>query len=499
MNMKRTRIFLSVLAFTGIFLSISILRICVFKNKSYSENAAMQRTESITVKNHRGIFFDRNLHPLVDNSVKTYAVSENGEITEKDGNISIYATERYGKKALASHLIGYTDNEGNGISGLEKCFDKILKTNEFFKVNVITTATGKVLESAGSNVVNNDIKADAVKLTIDSHIQRIAENCFDKSGFDGAVVVMDIKNSDILAMVSRPQYDRNKVSDYLNSNGSELVNRCISSYDAGSIFKIITSAAAIEEGFDNNTYNCKGFLDIEGRIFNCHFHDGHGDVDFEKAFLNSCNCAFYEMGIKTGAEKILETAKKFGLGEKLLCYDGLSEMTGNIPQKTSYGIHESVNYSIGQGDILITPVQAANMVSIIANNGIANCVNVAESITDYRGAVKRNLRETNERRVISFDTAQKIQKCMRLAVTEGTAKGADSPYIKIAGKTGTAQTGWVKDGESLVHGWFCGYFPYDNPKYAMAVLAENGKSGSESAVPVFKEIAEEIIKFYPVG
>ena len=493
MNIKRTRIFLSVLAIVGIFLSAAIFRICVFKNKSYSENVAMQRTESVVLKKHRGMFYDRNMHPLVDNSVKTYAINENNE------SINVDFTERYGKNALAAHLIGYTDSEGVGVSGLEKCFDKILKSDEVLKVNVITTATGELIENAGSGVVTGDTKTDAVKLTIDSHIQRICENCLDKSGFDGAVVVMNIENSDILAMVSRPTYDRNKVFDYLNSNKSELVNRAISSYDAGSIFKIITSVAAIETGFDEELYTCNGFLDIEGRIFNCHNELGHGDVNFEKAFLNSCNCAFYQMGVNIGAEKILETARKFGLGERILCYDALSEMTGNIPEKSAYAVLESVNYSIGQGDILITPVQAANMVSIIAKGGIANCVNVAESIMDYRGTVKRSLREVSERRVVSYETAQKIQKCMRLAVTDGTAKGAESEIVKIAGKTGTAQTGWIKNGENFVHGWFCGYFPYDNPKYAMAVLAENGKSGGESAAPLFKEIAEEIIKFYPVG
>ena len=500
MSAKRIKIFSGILALTAVFLICAVLRISVFKNKTYSESVASQRTESIAVKRYRGLFYDRNMLPLVDGTAKIYTVDENGDVTESGDGISVRTTERYGKGGLASHLIGYVDSEGCGVSGLEKCFDKILQSDKAFKVNVITTASGKVVEGAGAGFYDDDGKtADSVRLTIDSHIQRIAESCLDNSGYDGAVVVMDVKNFDILAMASRPQYDRNKVSEHVYSQGSELVNRCISAYNAGSIFKIITSAAAIESETADGVYNCSGFSDIEGRQFACHLYSGHGEIDFEKAFLNSCNCAFYQIGIKTGAQKIIDTARSFGLGERLLCFDGLAEMTGNLPQKAEYGIHEAVNYSIGQGEILITPVQAANMACIIANNGIANCVNVADAITDYKGTVKRNLRESGERRVIGFETAQKIQKCMRLAVTEGTASGAESDIVKIAGKTGTAQTGWIENGENMVHGWFCGYFPYDNPKYAMAVLTENGRSGSESAVPLFKEIAEEIIKFYPAG
>jgi len=500
MRERRIRIFLFGLMFVLIFLAMMLLRICIFKRDAYSQKAASQRAESIVMKESRGIFYDRNMIPLVEAGIRTHTVGEEGPGDDVDGSISIRLEERYGEEAVAPHIIGYVDSDGNGVSGLEKCFDKILKSTGTYNLNVITSASGKVIQGAGASVYEEfDKDINSVKLTIDRHIQKIAETQLDKSGFDGAVVVMDVKNSDILAMASSPFYDRNELSEHINSDGTELVNRCISEYNAGSIFKIITLIAAMENENHIGLFDCRGSVEIGDRSFACHKTEGHGVLDFEKAFSGSCNCAFYEMGIKTGAKKISETAKRFGIGERLLCFDGLEEAEGNVSSKSKYGIFESVNHSIGQGEILITPVQAANMACIIANNGIANCVNIADCIVDSKGAPKRSLREINERRIVDFEIARKIQNCMYLAVKEGTASGAKSDVVQIAGKTGTAETGWVENGENYVHGWFCGYFPYDNPKYAMAVLIENGRSGSRSAVPVFKNIAEEIIKFYPIG
>jgi len=499
MRAKRLKIMSYFLAFLGVFLVAAIFRISFLKNEAYSQSVAQQRTESITVKRHRGIFYDRNMIPLVENRVAEYTLKENGDVAEGDGDINIRMADRYGKSALAPHLIGYVDSDGTGVSGLEKYFDAVLVSDAESKVNVVTTASGDVASGLGAGFKDSNADLNSVKLTIDSHIQKISQSALEKSGFSGAVVVMNVKNSDILAMASSPVYDRNKISEHVNSDGTELINRATSAYNAGSIFKIITLASALENGSTDENYTCSGIYELGDKSFACHKFSGHGKLDFINAFSKSCNCAFYEMGLKTGAPQIIETAKAFGIGKSVLGYEGLGEFFGNLPDKDEYGIFETVNYSIGQGEILLTPVQAANMACIIANNGIANSVNVADCIIDSNGAKKHDLRKIDERRVISFETARSLQECMRLAVMDGTASAAKSDVLKIAGKTGTAETGWIENGENFVHGWFCGYFPFDNPKYAMAVLIENGRSGSESAVPVFKNIAEEIIKFYPVG
>ncbi len=489
---KRLKIFSFLIAAAIGVLVFAEAGICFFKNKTYSKSAAIQRTRTIEIKKHRGIFYDRNMIPLVENKSKVISPTENSSVT---------VTERYPVNSLAEHLIGYVNSDGDGVSGLEKCFNTTLKAPASVKMNVLTDAAGNIIQKSGVGVTDEAFEDCGIKLTLDCHVQKIAETVMDKYEISGAVVVLNSRNFDVLAMASRPAFDRNSVSDYLSSNSSQLVNRCICAYNAGSIFKIVTASAALESGTikSETPFFCGGMYNINERNFACHKKDGHQNINFAEAFAASCNCVFYNAGITVGGASLLNAARMFGLGERVLCFDGLEEQKGNIPQKQNCGIFEAVNYSIGQGEILITPVQAANMTAIIANNGVANCVNLAEAIVSKNGAAKRNLRENDERRVISFETAVEIGKFMTLAVQSGTASDAKSDIVKISGKTGTAETGWYENGENLVHGWFCGYFPSDNPRYAAAVFVENGKSGSLSAVPVFKEIAEEIVKFYPVG
>ena len=201
------------------------------------------------------------------------------------------------------------------------------------------------------------------------------------------------------------------------------------------------------------------------------------------------------MGLDVGADAILSTAKKFGIGTPVITDgDFLGETPGNVPDVKE--ITDTVNYSIGQGEILITPVQAANMVCIIANGGVAGDVNIISQTSDATGKITLPIPDTQEVR-ISKKTSEYVKNCMISAVKDGTGKLLSQSEAKIAGKTGTAETGWEVGGRTLVHGWFCGFFPYDNPQYAMAVLVEDGGSGAASAAPVFGEIAEEIMKFYP--
>jgi len=200
MRERRIRIFLFGLMFVLIFLAMMLLRICIFKRDAYSQKAASQRAESIVMKESRGIFYDRNMIPLVEAGIRTHTVGEEGPGDDVDGSISIRLEERYGEEAVAPHIIGYVDSDGNGVSGLEKCFDKILKSTGTYNLNVITSASGKVIQGAGASVYEEfDKDINSVKLTIDRHIQKIAETQLDKSGFDGAVVTPGIIKAEILA------------------------------------------------------------------------------------------------------------------------------------------------------------------------------------------------------------------------------------------------------------------------------------------------------------
>ncbi len=492
MHKKRLGFILGVFGAFAVFLVAVQVRIFFVNGDEYTKNAISQRVGSVMVKSHRGKILDRNLVPLVENSVEKYFVGES------ENFVSIPV--RYSSDSIARHLVGYIDGDGVGISGIEKCFDAILGSKTQSRINVIKSADGSLAEGLGMSLNDAQCISGSVSLTIDSHIQKIAEDVMIENGVTGAVVVMDAANFDVLAMASMPDFDQNNVEDYLSLNDGELINRCLWPYNAGSIFKTVTLCAAGEYSTLRSEYVCTGHIDVYEKSYACHLADGHGAVAPRDAFAKSCNCAFYTMGLDMGDDAILAMAQRFGLGSPLLAdCTGLGEDGGNIPSANETVFVDSVNLSIGQGEILITPLQAANMVCIIANGGISKDVNIVKDIRTSEGNAVWHMKRDKDKRAVSEKTASLIQESMALAVTDGTGKALGDSPAKIAGKTGTAETGWVKDGRTLVHGWFCGYFPSDNPKYAMAVLTEDGGSGSASAAPVFKEIAEGIIKIYPVG
>lgn len=493
MKNARLNFILGVFALCAVYLVGAQAVICFVKGGEYTQSAVAQRTGSVVVKSYRGKFLDRNAVPLVESDIGTVPMGA-------DAESFAYLPVRYGVDSLARHLIGYVDGDGIGAAGLEKCFEDVLRCKSEGKVNVIKSADGKVVDDMGMRLSEGEYLSDSVLLTIDSHIQRIAEETMRAKGITGAVVIMDTSSFDVLAMASQPDYDQNFIQGYLSSDGGELVNRCLSPYNAGSIFKTVTLCAASEYGRLRDSYDCKGYIDVYEHTFNCHAREGHGTLNPMEAFSKSCNCAFYTMGLDMGDDAILNMAALFGLGNKVLFGCGeLAESTGNIPDFNKTVFVDAVNLAIGQGEILLTPLQAANMVCIIANGGLAKSVNVAKEIRTSDGSVKTSLAGGGQWRVISARTAELVQKAMEAAVIDGTGISLKDSTADIAGKTGTAETGWVRDGKSLVHGWFCGYFPKENPRYAMAVLVEDGGSGAQSAAPVFKEIAEQIIKIYPLG
>ncbi len=495
MKIKRTNIIGTVFLVWAIVITLGLLVICTLKSDQYSSMAISQRIDNVPVKSRRGKLLDRNTIPLVENTVDSASVFTG--FTPRNGEP--FFTVRYGKNNTACHLIGYVDREGKGVCGLERTFDEALSAGVYDSVNVIKDARGNIIEKMGLSYIPAKGEGNSVALTVDAHIQKICQDVLASHGISGAVAVMDVSTFDVLAMASNPVYDQGDIGSSLNADDGRLVNRSISAYNAGSIFKIVTLSAALEHSGSSRKYLCSGKVEVSGRSFACHKAEGHGIQNMSDALKNSCNCSFYYMGIQTGADRLLKKAEEYGLGDSVVCCTGFEETFGNLPHKESYSLADSVNYAIGQGEILITPIQAANMTAIIANGGLRLKANIAERITDSYGNTVKVIREVGEKRVVSQEVADFIKDAMRLAVTEGTAKGLKHNLARIAGKTGTAETGWQKDGKFMVHGWFCGFFPYENPKYAMAVIAENGGSGAVSAAPIFGEIAEEIIKIYPIG
>lgn len=480
---KRSRIMFISFVFIFVFLLFMILRIIVFDKQKYMSAATNQHLDKTSVKIFRGMIYDKNLIPLTDSR---------GYVLNHKNNVKYSITKRYDEKSRAKHITGYVNNENEGVSGIEKMYNELLKTTGSFEICSINNVNDKDVLYLPKTIKKNEFLSNGIKLTLDYHIQKIAEDIFDKHNIEGAAVVLDVESFDVLGMVSKPDFDQTKIEKHINEGEAELVNKAISGFNAGSIFKIITTAAAIENGIANkdDLFFCPGLRKIDGNIFNCNKKDGHKFLTFEDAFAKSCNVCFYDLGVILKKDKLYDMANKFSLGQKVLDFEGEDEGSIDMGEFDA----DMANTSIGQGKILITPIQAAKIAAIIATGGYEKNVNIVSGVVDKSGNFMQSLRYDDEKKVISTHTADAIKNMMKNAVDNGTGISAYDENLNICGKTGSAETGWLKDDKLMVHGWFVGFFPYEKPKYAMSVFLQNGQSG-QGAAKIFLEIAKEIEKY----
>ncbi len=497
MFLKRSKIMVTVCFGIFLLLGVRLMFICLVNGASYEAMAHNQQQCQTAVKSIRGNITDRNGVSFTDRTSVDISITPDGSVTSNPQNPLYTFSLKKRSSRIASHITGYTGADGSGLAGAEKVFDPVLKSRGSINLRYASNATGAPLDSFEIFKIEDGKKTE-VRLTLDYHIQKIAEEVMDNYIKRGAVVILDTQNFDILAMASRPDFDGENIEKYKNSTNGELLNRALCAYNAGSVFKIATASAALEKdaGFATRYFDCRGRYDIAGaNSFACNNKDGHGILSFDDAFALSCNCCFYVTGLDTGAANIMDMAKKFGIGERLLNIN-LEENIGNLPQRTAYTEAETLNLSIGQGEILITPLQCAVLAATVANDGIRKDVNIVSGLTKDDGSFE-SMKSQNTYRVIKSSTARHLAEMMRECVLYGTGANISGSKISIAGKTGSAETGWVENGTPLVHGWFCGFFPYETPRYAMAILSEGGLSGAGSCIQPFAQIAEKINEIYP--
>ena len=250
------------------------------------------------------------------------------------------------------------------------------------------------------------------------------------------------------------------------------------------------------KGFsDPEHYYCSGAVDIGSLVFRCssYYEGGHGEINMERAFAVSCNSYFIELSRKTGYSNLIEMAQKFGLGSKTgISRQGVNEAKGSLPDiDKNYSQADIANLAIGQGVLLASPLQVADMVATVANGGIKNSINIVDAVVDNQGRVVKQIRNDYGQRIISKESAEKIKDLMEAVTSYGTGMEAIMGYYEgAAGKTGSAETG----SNGVVHAWFAGYFPASEPRYSIAVFVENGRLGGKVAAPVFAEIARGMLK-----
>ncbi|HEY5585835.1 MAG TPA: penicillin-binding transpeptidase domain-containing protein [Ruminiclostridium sp.] len=421
-----------------------------------------------------------------------------------EGVSFINSMNRYNTDTKAKHLLGYLNKVDKvGSIGLEKLYEKTLNYGGEDSIAVITDGNNDLLDGLGYRMIKAEDKKNNkldIKLTIDYHIQDIIEQALETRGLTGAIVVEDVKNGDIVAMCSKPDFNPNDVEKYLSNNKKPLFNRAVAQYNIGSVFKLVDLAAMFEVQPDYNmVYNCPGYIQVADTEFKCDSYEkgGHGTIDMNTALAVSCNAYFINLAIELGAEPILAMCDSLGLGKTTgLSKQGIPESSGLVTALSDIkNPGDIANISIGQGQILVTPVQIADLVATIANGGIKNNINVVDSVVNNEGNKIRDLKEISQKRVFSKETAERIKLLMEGVVSTGTGNQANlDEYGGAGGKTGSAETGQFIDGEKVIQAWFAGYFPSKEPKYSVSIFIEDGKSGGAAAGPIFKEIGTEIMK-----
>lgn len=408
---------------------------------------------------------------------------------------------RYFDEQSAVHLIGYLDNTGeSGISGIEKSFDSTLKESAGkLSVTFTVDGTGRVLSGDGILVNDDNYNSKAgVALTIDKQIQESAEKALNDFNITtGAVVVLKVNTSEILAMASAPVFNPNNITSSLSDTNSPLINRVLTPYAVGSIFKPIVAAAALESGISEETqYECSGQVSVGGNVFRCHKRSGHGIMNMAQATANSCNAYYINLSHQVGAEPILELALELGMGTKAKLAEDYFSQAGNLPSVSEIDSKAALaNLSFGQGSLLATPLQIAAVYACFANDGIYRQPYVLKELIDAYGESYAYFEPAAGNRVITKKTAEKIREFLSLTVEEGSGELAKPMLSSAAGKTATAQSGQFENGKELFVTWFAGFFPVENPQYVVVIMKEKGSTSTTDCAPVFRQIADSILSF----
>ncbi len=413
--------------------------------------------------------------------------------------------KRYSADGFLAHVIGTVENSkrARGLSGIERVYDEVLSNSpSSLELVTIKDARGEAIHGLMYKIrQKQDQGKGSVVLTMDKRVQTAVERIMDQRVKKGAVVVMDIKTRQVLAMASRPTFNPYQVGQVISfDQESALLNRALTSYYPGSLFKILVAAAALDKGIvDLSTpFHCSGAYRFSEQLeISCWKEEGHGDITFAEALAFSCNPAFIETARLVGRQTLAEYAERLHVTDvNLLGYGPCQE--GSYV-RISPGPAGLGNAALGQQGVQLTPLQLTSLLATIADDGQWMPPSIVLHYIDDQGNKKSPDRREPEQ-VLSVSTARQLQGMLVLTLEKGTGRSAVLPEVSMAGKTGTSQTGQLNEQqEEILNAWFGGYLPAANPRWAIVVLVEEGISGAESAAPVFKDVAQSLIQLYPTG
>ena len=415
---------------------------------------------------------------------------------------------RYGSRPLAVHVTGHlskapaveTDarrgagsDQWYGVLGLERFYDEELHGQRAKKYARIYVDARERLVGSGPEVVTRSIKDNQrhhLVTTIDIDIQRIVEDVMDREVPLGSVVVMDVRTGDVLAAASRPTFDPHPgaILSALAAGSDVFRDQTTALFQPGSIFKLVVAAAAMEEGLasPDTVFQCHG---NQGPLISCWQAHGHGPITLEEAFAQSCNPTFAQLGLQLGADILIQYARAFGLDNQAIIGYPVREDPRQDLSLMGAG-YSLVNSSVGQGPVLVTPVQMAAMVNVVVNNGVYLLPRLVKEVRNDDQQTVRYLAPGSSTKVISSFTATRLKGMLEAVTTRGVGTQAFVPVYGSAGKTGSAQ---LDGANGTVNAWFAGYAPLDRPKYVIVILVRDGISGGQTAAPIFREITREIL------
>ena len=407
-------------------------------------------------------------------------------------NVLGYVSEISEEELKARAEEGYIGGDLIGKSGIERSYESILRGKpgqEALEVD----ARGRRIRTLDASSAE---KGEDLHLTLDMVAQKMAVGLLTESGHKGAIAAMDVHTGAVLVLASSPVYDNNTLtwgvsgrewSAIINNPDRPMLDRAIAGvYPPASTFKAFMSIACLEENVINTStmFSCRGGLRMGTHLFKCWKHSGHGALNVLGGLQHSCDVFFYQAGLKAGIDKLIKWGRKLHLGEPT-GIDIPGESGGNIAGAdwkmrrfgTTWGNGDTVNYSIGQGYVLMTPIQIARVYAAIANGG--------KMVIPHLN--QKGYREPEDIGMTPAKLAI-VQKGLEYVVSRGTGSRAGRFGVSIAGKTGTAQNSHGDD-----HALFAGYAPADNPKYVAVAVVEAGKHGSSVAAPMVGQLLAHLL------
>lgn len=410
--------------------------------------------------------------------------SADGEIlagtnVDSEGN----ETRVYPYDNMFAHVVGYTTN---GKSGIEAMYNSDL-----------LTSNTSIVEQVGKGVNNEKVRGDNLILTLDTRLQSAASTAL--GAYRGAVVVMEPDTGRVLVMLSKPDFDPNRMAEeweYLIAEDahSPLLNRAMQGlYPPGSTFKILTALEYIQEhenDYTDYTFQCNGYLTQNDVTIQCYDGEVHGFEDLQQSFQHSCNTSFANIGLQLDLDRFNKLCEKFLFNENLPTLMPYSSSQFVLNSNSSYG--DIMTTSFGQGDTLVSPFHMALIASTIANDGVMMYPYFVQRVENTEGVKVSETKPIEYKRIISAQEASVLKSYMQSVVEGGTGSYLWNDSYTVAGKTGSAEyevngnTG--EEAEFSTHSWFVGFSNVEDPDIVVCVIAEDGGTGSAAAVPIAKAI-----------